>query len=552
MQAIATSAKSVDSLRTVFELPERLLVECLVDLMEMGLLALEPGGDGFRLTKFGTACLERGLTAFGEQLDDVREFTFLREDLTGSLGQRFWYDREKGDIAAPPASGSIPLGEIERLLLQELKKEGKLLHSVESVVPVRDGISLKVTIDNGGISGLPGHWHHLQPLLLAEAEKRTGERMPTTLRLEESSDESPWVETNLRQDDLLLTASEHERALFDALEQAHSHLLIVSAHIAEATLDRLRAPVTRAIQRGVRVDLLWGLAALDEGGESHGATMRKWLQEIRKSSLNGSAELVMTNEEPLQSDAKILVWDTSDGSYQCMVSSYNWLYGFDDATASRVGSEAGVRLGDPRLVGSICSTIAGWLGARGKQSDSIALRWRQIGSYLAQRNPSGRQPGGSVVKARILYDESHAQMLREGLVNATQRLLVTSHKINRSATGSSDDFNGKLGWLNRRKPQLGFQCVLIAGRRPKPENWGREDQNRLDALIAGVDGAMRFEDRAHARVMVSDDTAIVSSYNFLSSTHDKRQVGVMFTDATVVNPLWDKLTEIGVAAIGEG
>jgi hypothetical protein len=302
----------------------------------------------------------------------------------------------------------------------------------------------------------------------------------------------------------------------------------------------------------VRVDLLWGLAALDEGGESHGATMRKWLQEIRKSSLNSSAELVMTNEEPLQSDAKILVWDTSDGSYQCMVSSYNWLYGFDDATASRVGSEAGVRLGDPRLVGSICSTIAGWLGARGKQSDSIALRWRQIGSYLAQRNPSAGQPGGSVVKARILYDESHAQMLREGLVNATQRLLVTSHKINRSATGSSDDFNGKLGWLNRRKPQLGFQCVLIVGRRPKPENWGREDQNRLDALIAGVDGAMRFEDRAHARVMVSDDTAIVSSYNFLSSTHDKRQVGVMFTDATVVNPLWQKLTSIGVAAIGGG
>lgn len=542
MQAIAAGFKSVESLRTVFELPERLLVECLVDLMEMALLALEPGGDGFRLTEFGAACLERGLTAFGERLDEVREFTFLREDLTGRLGQRFWYDREKGDVAAPPASGSIPLGEIERLLLQELKKEGKLLHSVESVVPVRDGISLKVTIDKGGISGLPSHFHHLQPLLLAEAEKRAGERMPAALRLEESSDESSWIETNLRRNDLLLTASEHERELLDALEQAHSHLLIVSAHVAEAMLYKLRDPVMRAIQRGVRVDVLWGLAALDEGGESHGATMRKWLQEIRKSSNNGSAELAMTNEEPLQSDAKVLIWDASENSYQCVVSSYNWLYGFDDATASRAGSEAGIRLRDPRLVGSVCSTMAGWLGARGKQSDSIALRWRQIGLYLAQQDQSEGQPDESTVKVRMLYDESHAQMLREGLMNATQRLLVTSHKINRSATGSSDDFDGKLGWLSRRKPRLGFQCVLIAGRRPKPENWGQEDQNRLNALIAGVEGSMRFKDGAHARVMVCDDTGIVSSYNFLSSTHDKRQVGVMFEGATAVDTLWDKLT----------
>ena len=35
MQAIATGASSVSDLVPIFQLPERLLVECLIDLMDM-------------------------------------------------------------------------------------------------------------------------------------------------------------------------------------------------------------------------------------------------------------------------------------------------------------------------------------------------------------------------------------------------------------------------------------------------------------------------------------------------------------------------------------
>ncbi|MGV8893923.1 MAG: hypothetical protein ACOH2K_13470 [Burkholderiaceae bacterium] len=548
MQAIFAGAKSVDSLRQIFQLPERLLVECLVDLMEMALLALDLGGDGFRLTEFGARSLDRGLSTFGERLDDVGEFTLLREDLTGRFGRRFWYEREKGDIPSQAVQGSIPLGEVERLLLQELKKYGKHLHSVESVVPVRDSISFKVTVDKGGISGLPSQWNHLQPLLIAEAEKRTGDSYSMTPQCEEQGDDSLWVETSLHEDDLLLTASNHKSALLSAIKQAHSHLLIVSAHVSEAMLDALGDPIKEAIQRGVRVDLLWGLPSLDEGGEPHAATTKKWLQEIRKSSYNGSGEYLMTNEEPLHSDAKVLVWDAPNGSYKSIVGSYNWLYGFDGSSAERPGSEVGIRLNDPRLIGNICSTVSGWLNARGKQSDSIALRWQQIGLYLAQQEPPSNKPGNPLVKACVLYDERHAEMLRESLVNATRRLLVTSHKLNRIATGSGDNRGGKLDWLTRRKPNPEFQFVLIAGKQPKPENWNQEDQRRLEELVSGANGSMRFEKRAHARVLVCDDMAIVSGYNFLSSTRDKRQVGVMFKDTTTVNILWDRLKAVGSAA----
>jgi hypothetical protein len=544
MHAIADGATSVNSLRPIFQLPERLLVECLVDLMDMALLALDMSGNGFRLTEFGARCLDQRLTTFGERLDNTEELIFLREDLTGSIGPRriVWHEREKGDMQQGAVQGNIPFGEIERLLLQELKVnkgyQGKHLHSVDSIVPVRNDISFKVTVDKQSISGLPSQWSHLQPLLVVEAQKR-GFRYAGALQQEEPIEDLAWCETSLQGDDLLLTASIHETTLLEAINQARRHLLIVSAHVSEKMLNALQAPIVAAIQRGVRVDVLWGLPSLEEGKEPHAKTIKKWSQEIRRSSPGGMGEYLTVNEEPLNSDAKVLAWDVQDGLYRAVVGSYNWLYGLEGYDAERHGSEASVRINDPRLVGSICSTLAGWLDASGQQASGISLRWRQIGLHLAQQKPAPIAQDSTTVRMGIVFDERHAEMLREGLVNATQRLLVTSHKINRSSTGSPQDGGGKLDWLTRREPVAGFQFVLVSGRKPKEDNWTFEDQNRLQELVTGAGGSMSLGDGTHARVLVYDDVAVVSGYNFLSTTQDKRQIGVMLQSNAAANTLWD-------------
>ena len=381
----------------------------------------------------------------------------------------------------------------------------------------------------------------LKPLLLAEAEKRTGISHATLQRLPENKqDDAIWAEVSINVSDLLLKASDHETLLTKAIAQAHSRLLILSAHASEVTMNKIKDPVRAAIQRGVRVDVLWGLPSIDEGGESHAKTTKKWLQEIRKSLSNGAGDNLTVNEEPLNSDAKVLVWDAQDGSYQAIVGSYNWLYGLESPSAERLGSEVGIRLNDPRLIGNICTTLSGWLDARGQQLNGAALRWRNIGLSLAQKNPSPASGDDVVVsKVRIVYDESHAELLREGLVTASQRLLVSSHKLNRSATGSPNNGGGKLDWLAQKRPISEFQFVLVTGREPKADSWTPEDQNRLEELVKRVDGAIRLGEGTHARVLVFDDVAVVSGYNFLSSTHDKRQIGVVFRGPTIANALWD-------------
>jgi len=198
------------------------------------------------------------------------------------------------------------------------------------------------------------------------------------------------------------------------------------------------------------------------------------------------------------------------------------------------------------LIGNICTTLSGWFDDRGQQLNGVAFRWRNIGLGLAQQEPPNIKQDSPMVRARLLYDENHDEILREGLMYATQRLLVTSHKLNRNATGSVNSSGGKLDWLTHRKSNPEFQFILVTGRNPKIDNWTQEDQDRLQKLVNHVGGSFRLGDGTHARVLVYNDTTVVSSYNFLSTTRDKRQIGVMLKGATIANTLWDVFKAEGV------
>lgn len=50
---------------------------------------------------------------------------------------------------------------------------------------------------------------------------------------------------------------------------------------------------------------------------------------------------------------------------------------------------------------------------------------------------------------------------------------------------------------------------------------------------------MSLGEGTHARVLVYDDMAVVSGYNFLSTTQDKRQIGVMLQSKAAADILWD-------------
>lgn len=545
MQAIAREARSVSELKDLFELPERLLVESLIDLMNIGLVALETNGNGFLLTEFGDRNLEQGLRSFGEQLCETELATFLRENLTGCIASSriVTYNNEEGNVS--PSTGirlSIPRGTIERLLIQDIKKDGYHFHlySVESVTPVRDRISFPVSVDKGGVTGLPGKWSHLQQKLMEAASKQSGVNYISTCPREREAEpeESYWTEVSAREEDLLLTVADHVAALTKAIDQAKSHLLILSAHVAEATLEKLTVHIVSAIGRDVRVDVLWGLPSLEDGGPPHARMTKDWLSKVRRSSQDPKS-LLTVNESPLDSDAKIVIWDSEDGAYHAIVSSYNWLFGLNSSSAESHGADVGVQLNDPRCVGNICSTLAGWIKESGQQLSGIALRWSNIGLRLATTDLPSSLVDGEKVMVRIIYDDEHAGILSEGLWNASNRLLISSHKINRISTGDPKH-PGRLVKLaeNEKIRSPEFRCIIISGKHPKSDSWNEDDQKCLEDIVKRVGGTLRLGDGTHARVLVYDNVCVVSSFNYLSTTRDSHHIGVMFRGEAIANALW--------------
>ena len=76
-------------------------------------------------------------------------------------------------------------------------------------------------------------------------------------------------------------------------------------------------------------------------------------------------------------------------------------------------------------------------------------------------------------------------------------------------------------------------------------------RSSLEELVGVVGGSMSLGEGTHARVLVYDDVVVVSSYNFLSTTQDKRQIGVMLQSKATADTLWDAF-EVAKMHSGDG
>ena len=76
-------------------------------------------------------------------------------------------------------------------------------------------------------------------------------------------------------------------------------------------------------------------------------------------------------------------------------------------------------------------------------------------------------------------------------------------------------------------------------------------RSSLEQINGVIDSTMSLGEGTHARVLVYDDVVVVSSYNFLSTTQDKRQIGVMLQSKATADTLWDAF-EVAKMHSGDG
>jgi hypothetical protein len=199
------------------------------------------------------------------------------------------------------------------------------------------------------------------------------------------------------------------------------------------------------------------------------------------------------------------------------VGSYNWL----SAQAGGTGpSNATVRISHPAAVAALARCAAAlWSGADSEVLSSTGDRWRRIAGDL-EGDASRAETHSGNATIRLVLDREHEVILREWSRTAQRRLLVASHRLGPAS-------EARLVGAEVKRPE-GFSFDVA---------YGHADQDgpgveRVRGLLRRMGGVLTHVAELHAKVLVSDASACVTSYNFLSAdpfgtAKNARELGVV-------------------------
>ena len=342
--------------------------------------------------------------------------------------------------------------------------------------------------------------------------------------------------------DLLSDGEEHDSLLVKALEEATSSIFIASAFLGRAAVEALRERLLGALRRGVNLDLLWGYAAGAEPGGAVLEGLKKLAYEARRAGYAGALRF---NRVASGSHAKMLIFDAPMGM-SAVIGSYNWLSAFNGRGRT---TNVSIRLWHDGAIAEACGCAAGlWAGTESEALSSTADRWRSVAADLERQVATGSQKvprngaEGDSATVRFVFDREHEVVMREWSASSQHRLLVFSHRLGPAAETR----------LVRSGESTASVFVVAYGLTHLDEG----SLARIDRMVRGAGGTVAKLPDMHAKVLVSDASVCISSYNFLSAdpfgtAGGTRELGVIIEGGDVATRVAERLAKVsGVSFAG--
>lgn len=552
------------ALEQTFQVHRRILIEALVTLTQAGWLSVSgPEGGGFVLTSEGRDAAA-GDRPPSTTVVSSKRMLVVMERLSGGLVAndevRFFTKRDLEPVwdsslilRADVLENSIDEGQVQHLLRRAPEEWVRWIGPIDMVSKNAHWVAVNVDPDTGAVVGLPDAWrprltglladeaHRYADRCSAEAKARTwtpprgGSTRGTVVGADDDRAPAGSWRIQIGASDLRFTTEQHGNCLLDALRAARSSVLIASAFVGRPSLEILRPHLLDALGRGVDVDLLWGYSA-DEAGGSSIEWLRKLAVEAKRASMAGTLRF---NPTASGSHAKLLLHDSSSGC-EAWVGSFNWLSGFAAGLRTPGVANVSVHLADPGIVSAIARCAAGlWAGVDLEALSSTADRWRRTAAELEMSAQTSQQPpangiGETRTTARLVLDREHESLLREWTSTAQHRLLICSHRLGPAAEVRL------VAAGNRSLPSRVFRV-----RYDEADITG-DALSRAVARVTEAGGVINRVAGLHAKVLVSDVSACISSYNFLSAdpfgrAMHTREIGVVFDSPPIADNLWAML-----------
>jgi hypothetical protein len=562
LRAIQEGASDLGELQRIFEVHPRLLIEGLVTLTQAGWLALGgPGREGFVLTSEGREAAGSEQPPSTIAVAPRRAFVVM-ERLTGGLIandevrfvtrrdlDRVW--EQTARLSPEVSDNRLDQGQVQHLLP---RRQGEWVRWIGPIDMVsKDAHWLPVNVDPDGdvVVGLPDVWlPRLRASVIEDARRiamslsKEGRAHTWTIGGPRRGRATPGEATDpdalrvppvgwpaaLSESDFCFSRDDHEGLLVAALGEARSSILVASAFASTEKLEALRPHLEATLRRGISVDLLWGYMA---GGSVDGRETVEWMRKLEYSAKRDRLKgLVRFNRVPSGSHAKLLLWDDASGFRGC-VGSYNWL----SAVGGRLGSlplNASVRISEPAAGAALARCAAAlWVGAESEVLTSTGDRWGRIAADL-EMTASRSEPVSTNAMLRLVLDRDHEVVLREWLRTSQHRLLVTSHRLGPSC-------EVRLVSAEVERPGA-FAFDVFYGLADRDD----DGLSRIGGTVRRSRGRLKQVAGLHAKVLVSDASACVTSYNFLSAdpfgtAKNARELGVAIDGGEPAGWLWNRL-----------
>ena len=566
LRAIKQGVTVLDEMQRTFQVHPRILIEALVTLTQAGWVSFaSQEGGGFRLTSEGETATDENESPSTITVGSKTAF-FLLERLTGDIISndevRFksqtqlgttWVDAVR--LRAEFHENSLDEGQVRRLLP---RRQGEWVRWIGPIGMESKGahwVPVDVDTAAGTLAGLPDRWRtRLGPVILGEAKRRKPTVSPP-VRTRRGMDgggasQRAWGagdrfgrdlsrggtwSVDVAEGDLLCDGEEHDSLLVKALEEATSSIFVASAFLGQAAVEGLREPLLGALRRGVNVDLLWGYAAGADPGGAVLDGLKKLAYEARKAGYAGALRF---NRVASGSHAKILIFDAPTGM-SAVIGSYNWLSAFK---GQRRTANVSIRLWHDGAIAEACGCAAGlWASAESEALSSTADRWRSVAADCERQVASTSRKvlrngtAGDSATVRFVFDREHEVIMREWSASSQHRLLVFSHRLGPAAEG--------------RLVQSEESTASLVSVAYGLTNLDNEALSRLNRMVSGVGGTVRRLAGMHAKVLVSDASVCISSYNFLSAdpfgtASGSRELGVVVEGGNVATRVAERLAKV--------
>ena len=571
LEAVQEGQSTLSTLVNLFRVHRRVIIEGLVTLMQAGWIAIKADSNTFELTRPGREAIQqRNALPPGMSIAN-RSASVLMERVANQVAlssQVLFYPRNKIEkywsIGVRVPTGDLP-NAIDPGMVADLLPRGpaEWVKWIGPIDLVRDNIDFAVVdvdIARRRLSGpFPERWQtFLADDLIARAESRQKE-LETAPSVDETelreliavpsiAVEEPEercradVSWTMARDEyrLVVGSHEHERELEQLFRGARTYIAVASSFLAVSTIRDLLPLIKGALDRGVLIDVLWGQPPDPLYEKDHFAGfefLRKLEEETVRSGITGKLNIA---RKPIESHAKILLSDGSEGVRAC-IGSFNWF-------AARTGAErrdVSLWVKHPIPVARLCHLLADF-GLRDERlsTGSGAVKLRNFAADLSSKppnDPSSKRELVSGVTAQLIIDRRHEQSFRHAVEHGRNRVVVASHRLQAHAC------NQLLPLLTQALEQ-GTKLEVTYG----VAESDLESLKSFSESLTNLGARFSREPDLHGKYVVVDDaTVMIGSYNWLNGSEYARrrlgvEVGISLSGATIGGDLLSACAELSL------